>query len=258
MGPTLLAHRRLFYDLMGGLDDAVRTGATQLHRWPFAQEGATSGLDCYELLERSPEHSALFWEVMNRDSVGVGTFIAEHVDLSHVRRLADLGGGGGRVAIELSRALPQAEIVVVDREAALQVARRACREEGLHDRIGLVEADLLRDDLRDVVGPVDAVVLGGVLSDFDDARRDDVFARACSLLPIDGRVLVSETLLDDDRGGPLVPSLLDLLMLTATGGRNLTAAQLRDLFERHQVKLEQVHRAGSLRDLVVGRTSATS
>jgi release factor glutamine methyltransferase len=59
-------------------------------------------------------------------------------------RIADVGTGGGAIAVAIALNAPQARIIAIERsEAALAVARRNCERYGLTGRVELVRGDLL-------------------------------------------------------------------------------------------------------------------
>jgi hypothetical protein len=104
--------------------------------------------------------------------------------------------------------------------------------------------------------PADAVLLSGVLGDFDAAGRRRLLAVARGLVKPRGTIIVSETLLDDDRRGPLLPALLALNMLLATrGGDNFTGGEIVAMLTEAGFVDANVHRNGDkgVRDLVVAR-----
>jgi len=58
--------------------------------------------------------------------------------------IVDVGTGSGAVAVSLALALPEAKIYATDMsEAALEVALRNCRRNGVENRIRLLQGDLL-------------------------------------------------------------------------------------------------------------------
>jgi predicted O-methyltransferase YrrM len=250
--PEVRLQQRLVAPLFAHLTEGLRTGAPQLLHWPFVR-GAVAG-DCYAELSRHPAEHALLMRAMNAASRGVGRVIAESVDLKSARRLVDLGGGGGEIAVELATALPALEVVIVDVPAACRQAAARVREAGLGGRIRCVPADL-RAPLPPSLAPADAVLLSGVLSDWPPVDRDVVLGNAVALLGPGGQLLVSETLFQPGRRGPARPALQSLFMMLSTRGDNFSSDELERLLRR--VGLEDVrvswNGARGLRDLVVAR-----
>lgn len=74
-------------------------------------------------------------------------------------RIADVGTGSGCIAVALAVRLPSAEVDAIDVSAdALAVARANAERFAVADRIGFLEADVLRSDFRLPTAPYDAIV----------------------------------------------------------------------------------------------------
>ena len=243
-------HRHL-YPLFFHLGDAVRSGTPQTLPW---HDEAGDGGDLYHSLAQKPRELALFLEAMNGSSLGVGTLIAAQAEVAGMARLIDLGGGGGQVAIELLQAAPSLRVELVDFPAACEYATGAARVAGVGTRLRALPGDLT--GTLPPLAPADAVLFSGVLGDFDAAGRRQLLARARDLLAPGGRLLVSETLFDDDRRGPLMPALLSLNMLLASrGGDNFTAGEWQAMLGEGGFGDVRVFRNGErgLRDLLIAR-----
>jgi ubiquinone/menaquinone biosynthesis C-methylase UbiE len=249
---TLLHHRRHLFDLFARLTEGVRSGEPQLDAWRFAR--AEPAADCYAEISRHPGELALLLEALNQSSVGIGRAITRQVDLTDVREIIDLGGGGAQVAIELAEALPQLSVVLVDLPSTCRHAQARVDGAGLGQRIRCVAADLRRP-LDDRVSPAAAVLLSGVISDFPPAERAAVLRNAAAVAAPGGCLIISETLFNPTRTGPVLPALLSLFMLLATRGDNFTPAELRQQLSTVGFNDVEVHLNGELglRDLVVAR-----
>jgi 3-hydroxy-5-methyl-1-naphthoate 3-O-methyltransferase len=245
-------HRQLL-PVLAELASAVRTGRPQHAAWRFAGQQPTD--TPYQALLRAPDEYARFVAAMDRGSEGVGQAIGKQLDLTGVTELLDLGCGGGIVARELLVACPTLRVHSVDLPAACCYAR--------------AETDALPGDVRqrhrispwDVFGdepfpgePCDVVLLSAILGDFPAAERGRLIARAARLVRPGGRLLVSETLLDDDREGPPTAALFSLLMLAVTEGDQLSERELRPLLEAAGfVEIEVFGQGRPGRQLVVAR-----
>lgn len=150
--------------------------------------------------------------------------VAAALDLTGVRRLMDLGGGSGVVAIALARRWPDLSITVLDIANVCNAGRELVEREKLGDRIFFRPADFLRDDLP---------------SGFDVALECDVaifseplFQRIHDALPPDGRFIVVDELAPEGPADPYRAGWALVRTLADPSWRTPTLAGTRELMER--------------------------
>jgi predicted O-methyltransferase YrrM len=244
---TLRFHHRQVAPLLARLAEGVRSGAPQHAAWPFADQPPAAVP--YVELARHPSEYATFMEAMDRGSRGVGRAIAAAPELAGVKLLLDFGGGSGVVARELLQSLPALTVESYDVAAACSFARARSEAAGLGARHLVREGDLLAGVDRDAA---DAVLLSAILADWRKEERATILHNAHRALKPGGCLLVSETLLDDHRRGPLKPAMLSLVMLVAMRGDQLSGAELVSELEAAGFTSPEVRRGGP-RDLIVAR-----
>jgi 3-hydroxy-5-methyl-1-naphthoate 3-O-methyltransferase len=165
-----------------------------------------------------------FWGAMHSTSIFTARSLAQSVDLSHRKRLLDVGGGSGAYAIELCRSLPGLTATVFDLPHVCEIAAANVAEAGLTDRIGTTPGDFLRDG--SLPGGHDVVLFSMILHDWDEPTNQRLLSYAYEALEPDGCVVISELLLDADRTGPAPAALMGMNMLVETvGGRNYSDAE---------------------------------
>jgi hypothetical protein len=143
---------------------------------------------------------------------------------------------------------------MIDVPLACAMAEREAASAGLAERFRATAADLTRP-LPAGIEPADVVLLSGMLADWSEERRSQLLANAAALLRPTGVLLVSETLLDEDRTGPPVSTVLSLVMLVALEGDSFTLSELRAILEAAGwVGIDhRPPRAPGGRDLIVAR-----
>jgi acetylserotonin N-methyltransferase len=229
------------YKLWNHLDDAVRQGS---NRWTQAFGSRAALFDHYFRDEASTRS---FLGGMH----GLGQFASPRIvaafDLANYRHIVDLGGATGHLAIAACQAYPALEATVLDLPAVEPFAREYIAASGLSDRVAFVAGDFFNDDLP----KADLYALGRILHDWDDSRINKLLRRVFLALPQGGALLVTETLVDDDRGGPTYTLMQDLNMLVCTDGRERTEAEYSVLLQAASFASVQFRRTGSLVDAIL-------
>jgi acetylserotonin N-methyltransferase len=210
---------RVLWQLWARLEDAVREGT---HRWPQA-----FGLDgpIFSHFFRTEEDKREFLLGMH----GYGQISSPQVvaafDLGRFRRLVDLGGATGHLAVAACRRYPELRAVVYDLPAVVPMAREQVQTAGLADRVEVVAGDFFTDPLPEA----DLFALGRILHDWTEGKIRHLLRKICDRLPAGGAVLVAEKLLNDDKLGPMWAQLQALNMLVCTEGKERTLAEYANL-----------------------------
>jgi SAM-dependent methyltransferase len=199
------------------------------NRWSHLTEVVRSGQPAPREAEGEAEHEA-FIRAMADHKAGLGLTDLLPVDLEGVRRVVDLGGGPGTLAVALTRALPMVEVVLVDRPETLDIAARLVPADLWGSRIRGLAADL---ETGDPVGSgYDLAILSAVLHAFGPRTAARVVDHAVRCLAPGGRLVVREQVLEDDRTGPVSAALFSVNMLVGTReGRSYTAREIAGWME---------------------------
>jgi acetylserotonin N-methyltransferase len=209
----------VLWQLWAHLADAVREGT---HRWKqaFGLEGPI-----FDHFFRSDGDRREFLMGMH----GLGQISSPAVvaafDLGRFRRLADLGGATGHLAVAACRRYPDLRAVVLDLPGVLPLARELVAASGVGDRIELGAGDFFADPLPEA----DLFVLGRILHDWAEDKVRLLLRAVYQRLPAGGALLVAEKLLDDDRTGPPLALFQSLNMLVCTEGKERTLGEYEAL-----------------------------
>lgn len=209
----------VMWRLWAHLDDAVREGT---HRW---KQAYGSDGPIFAQFFRTEEAKREFLMGMH----GFGLISSPHVvsafDLGRFRRLVDLGGATGHLAIAACRRWSNLRAVVFDLPEAVPLAREVTEASLVADRIETAAGDFFTDPLP----AGDLFALGRILHDWAEEKCLRLLRRVHAALPPGGAVLVAEKLMDDDRCGPRWAQMQDLNMLTCTEGRERSLAEYEAL-----------------------------
>jgi hypothetical protein len=178
-----------------------------------------SGETMYERFEEYPETHRLLQEAIGTYSQLDPLPVAEWPELSEVRCLLDVGGGGGGNAIRLCRRFPELRVTVLDLPAVVSTGRQRVEAAGLSDRITYVPCDVFGSDWP--TGH-DGILMSHLTEIFSVDRARHLYETAHALLP-EGRPLFvwASAANELEAGGP-GSSRLSMYFLTCVGERGMT------------------------------------
>lgn len=218
-GHIILHHHQLMPS-WACLDEGVRTGRSVRTRASFEDAAAR-------------KH---FLMGMFNLAMGLAPRVVAALDLSHRRRLLDLGGGPGTYAIHFCQDQPEMRAVVFDLPGTQPFAEETIARFGLKDRIVFVAGDYLETPLP---GDFDVVWVSHILHAENPASCHLIIQKAVAALSPGGLLIVHDFLLNETMDGPLFPALFALNMLLGTDGGQAYS----------QTQIEGMMSAGGLRSI---------
>lgn len=210
----ILYSDQVLFRLWEHLEEAVREGG---NRWRqvLGEEGGI-----FDHFFRTEEATRTFLRGMH----GFGRLSAPGAvaafDLSRFRRLVDLGGGAGNLAIAARERYPGIRAAVFELPRVVACAPK-------DDRIEWVSGDFFQDELP----KADLFALGQIIHDWTDETLRPLLRKVFERLPAGGGLLVVERMLADDKTGPVPALMQSLNMLLCTEGRERTFGEFRALLE---------------------------
>jgi acetylserotonin N-methyltransferase len=212
----------ILWKLWGNLEDAIREGT---NRWQqtFGWDGPI-----FSHFFRTEESMREFLMAMH----GYGLISSPHVvaafDLSTFRRLIDLGGATGHLAIAACQRYSGMKATVFDLPDAAPLAREIVAGSTVANRIEIVSGDFFVDQLPDG----DLFAVGRILHDWTEDKVVALLTRIFHRLPSGGGLLIAEKLISEDRTGPRWAHMQNLGMLLYTEGKERTLAEYQALLEQ--------------------------
>ncbi|MEU5595290.1 methyltransferase [Streptomyces sp. NPDC020298] len=202
------------WDAWPRLDEAVRTGRNVVEDL-YGKEFFTY------LNEDAPESADVFNRAMTTSSKQSAREVAELLDLSGAKSVADIGGGQGHVVARLLEKYPSMRGTLLDLPRVVENADPRLREGGsLADRVSIVPGDC-----REAI-PVraDVYIIKNIL-EWDDESTARCLRNVIEAGGAKARVVVIENLVDD------TPSMrfstaMDLLLLMNVGGAKHTTESM--------------------------------
>lgn len=201
---------KVLWQLWSNLDDAVREGT---HRWKQA-----FGFDgpIFDHFFRTPEAKREFLLGMHGFGLMSSPKVVAAFDLGRFRRLVDLGGATGHLAMAAVDRYPELEAAVLDLAPVIEMAR-----EFAGPKVKLITGDFFTDPLP----AADLYALGQIVHDWTEPKIRLLLAKIHAALPEGGGLLIAERLLAPDKSGPTTALMQSLNMLVCTEGRERTAAE---------------------------------
>jgi len=245
--PAILHHYQHSYIPFHKLSTAIRSGTPQ----PQGYEQSRANSELYETLASRVGEYEIFMKAMNLFSSGVGKRMAELASLSDALEIYDIGGGGAQVSLELLEKLPNSRITLLDRKEAIDYVRLNFRKDFV-GRFRCLEGDMFAFDPQ--LPQADAVVLSAVLGDWDYEKRCQILKNSWAYLRPGGKLIISETLLYEDKSGPANAIFLSLYVLLLTqGGGNFSESEWREFLKSQNISNIQIIRdsENGFRDLII-------
>jgi predicted O-methyltransferase YrrM len=212
----------------GNFLHALRTGESGVQ--------AAFGKNLFDYLAGEPVHSGRFNEAMVGMHGAVAPAVVAAYDFSRFKSIVDVGGGKGALLAAILKAHPELRGVLFDRPETGQDAARYLAAAGLSERCAFHAGDFFEAVPRGH----DAYVLAHVLHDWDDDQSVSILRKCRESISPDGRLLIVEAILPDG-DTPHHGKLMDLLMLTVTGGVERGADQFTHLLASSGFRVAAIH-----------------
>lgn len=232
----LLRHGARLYERWGRLFDSVKTGE------PVADE-----LLDPRLLGDEREFARAMADVGRRSA----RVTCDALNLEGTKSLLDIGGGPGIYAIEFVRRWPELEVTIMDSSEALEVAQENIEVAKVADRVHLVPGDALTDDLG---GPYDVVFISNVIHIYSATDNRQLIHRCAVALAEDGRLILKDFFLDEDRKRPPGAVVFAVNMLVSTeGGACYTVEEAESWLESTGLQLQKISDVAAKSRLLVAK-----
>ena len=237
----ILYSNQVLFPMWAHLEDAVREGS---HRWrqAFGLEGPI-----FNHFFRSEEAMRTFLMGMHGLGVLSSPKVASAFDLSPFRKLVDLGGATGHLAVAACERFPLLRAEVFDFEPVIAFAREQVALSPARGRIGFIAGDFFAGELPEA----DLFAVGRILHDWSEDKIRILLRKVYERLPAGGALLIAEKLLDDDKTAPVHAHMQSLNMLICTEGRERSLGEYRVLLEAAGFRRVEGKRTGAPLDAVL-------
>jgi SAM-dependent methyltransferase len=178
--------------------------------------------------------------------------IAAHYDLSHFKKLLDLGGASGTYTMAFLRRNLDLRAVIFDFAPVLAFAKKRLSEEGLLDRVELAAGDFYQDELPK---GCDLALLSAIIHQNSPEQNIALYKKIHRALEPGGVVLIRDHIMDESRTQPALGAMFALNMLVNTsGGDTYTFSEVKETLEAAGFgDVKQVRTGEKMDCLVQGR-----
>jgi len=212
------------------LDATVRTGQPQVR--------AVYNMELWEYLNANPKELEEFGEAMKSNSLNSLRGVLEKCDFSEARRVADIGGGFGHMALALIEKYPHLEAVVLDRHEVVRVARQHLP---VNDPRTAERLDYIHGDMFESVPVADVYIMKHIIHDWEDEKCIQLLKNCCRSMHSGGRVVCVDAVLPPMGNTAGMPAkLLDIVMLTHITGKERTEQEWTDLYRAAGLQIRSI------------------
>lgn len=212
----------------GNLMHSVRTGETAFDY--------TFGMPIFPFFTENPESAEKFDAAMTSFSNVVGKAVAETYDFSRAQTVADIGGGHGLILSTVLQANPQAKGTLFDQPYVVEGATEVLKNAGVEERVERIGGDFFQE----IPVKADVYLMKFIIHDWNDEQSVTILKNLAKYAEPGAKVLLIETVVEEDDHLPSVSKLMDLNMLAMTGGKERTPSEYAALFEQTGFKLTNV------------------
>ncbi|MEA2789248.1 MAG: hypothetical protein QOG73_1654 [Acetobacteraceae bacterium] len=169
----------------------------------------------------------VFTHAMHSQSIAPAMAWPQKLDLGNHKMMLDIAGGSGAHAIGALQSWPNLKATVYEMAPVSEFVNEYATKYNLSDRLGSVTGDMWKDPFTEA----DLHFYSQVFHDWTPEQCRFLTEKSFAALPSGGRLIVHELLLDSDKAGPLVPSLMAMVMLLWTEGRQYSGAELEEMLK---------------------------
>ncbi|MEO6561721.1 MAG: methyltransferase [Nitrosospira sp.] len=215
-----------FWDMMidnsqvfsyASLEQAVLTNSPQ----------AYGGGDIYRSHEEQAELARRFTRGMHSISMTLATTWPGTLNLDRYRMMLDIGGGSGAHSIGAALKLPNLHALVLDMEPICEVAQEFIARHDLQSRIKTHVADMWNDPFP----AADLHFYSNIYHDWPAERGQFLTEKSFKSLESGGRIIIHDTLYNDEKTGPFAAAAYSMLMMGWTEGESYSAPELSKMLK---------------------------
>ncbi len=206
----------------------------------------TFGTPIFPYYAANPEAAQIFDDAMTSFSRGISNAVAAAYDFSGAKTIADIGGGHGILLSTILKANEHAKGILFDQPQVVAGANDLLENAKVSDRTEIVTGDFFAE----IPVTADVYLMKHILHDWNDEQSVSILKNLANSAKAGAKLLLVESVVEEDDNAPSMSKVMDLNMLVMTGGKERTAKEYAALFERTGFKLTNVYPTASPMQIV--------
>jgi hypothetical protein len=212
----------------GNMLQSVKTGETAFDY--------TFGMPVFPYYAQNPEPARVFDEAMTSFSAAIGQAVAASYDFSAAETIADIAGGHGALLATVLSTNPKARGILFDQPQVIAGAPEVLRANGTGERVETVSGDFFKE----IPVAADIYLMKFIIHDWNDEQSVAILENLAKSAKPGAKLLLVESVVEEDDTVPSMSKVMDLNMLAMTGGKERTEKEYAALFEQTGFKLTRV------------------
>jgi hypothetical protein len=212
----------------GNMLQSVKTGETAFDY--------TFGQPIFPYYANNPEPAKVFDEAMTSFSAAIGQAVASTYDFSAAETIADIAGGHGLLLATILSRNPQAKGILFDQPQVIQGAPEVLKANGAAEIVETVSGDFFKE----IPVEADIYLMKFIIHDWNDEQSIEILTNLAKSAKPGAKVLLVESVVEEDDTVPSMSKVMDLNMLAMTGGKERTEKEYAALFEKTGFRLTRV------------------
>lgn len=196
----------------------------------------TFGMPVFSYYAQNPEPAKIFDDAMTSFSTAIANAVAAVYDFSEAKTIADIGGGQGLLLSKILQTASDAKGILFDQPQVLAGAGEVLNREGAAERVEIVGGDFFKE----IPVEADIYLLKFIIHDWNDEQSETILKNLAKSAKPGAKVLLVESVVEEDDNAPSMSKIMDLNMLVMTGGKERTRKEYAELFEKTGFRLTNV------------------
>ena len=215
------------YPAWGDFLHSVRTGGIAFDH--------AFGTDIWKFFAQHPDNAKIFNDAMSGLTTQANEALHAAYDFAGINTLVDIGGGHGSLVSAILRRNPDMRGILFDSPQVIEGARPVIQSSDVAGRCEPVGGNFFES----VPAGADAHIMKWIIHDWNDDQAVAILENCHRALAEGGKLILVEAVVPAGNE-PHFSKFIDLNMLVMTGGRERTAAEFRDLYQRAGFRLTRI------------------